>query len=1677
MNPNLMLVKPGVKALWEGERICQMNANGSLAIPSSKNELCRIKVYLDKQNLGGNEVGLGGHIPNVTDRQVTSPAIVKLYPPLLRRGAVLSKGHAKKLWTDIVGVPQDGWDGDLNVVKNGKYQHCVFAYKNNYEIGINDVECGRQLNAFLCYENVSVKDCPNPQQPPDQDVQLLANEKTRYSLGDNVTYVCPFWKAWNPPSNPPSPFRTSQCFGSLGWEYKLEDLRSCIKGDFCPPILLPRKGDPYTKAINVSTPADPEGRYAPGSNVTLECGLKNFSFSSGNTLETWTCQNNGEWTPINISMACIPQPNTTCKLPGDEDAIAFTDHYLVGSMVYCIHNESLQLSLTCTENLTWYPEDFTPCKGVYPYFEVTNKSFLLGKPKNRSLDGNFGAAAFCHEQFNSSGLPELKNRTEMESVVQYVLKHVDDGYVPLPYNILQFWKEGKLPENGSYNSTIFWKFQNGDPISNDLFSPGHPNDPENGHCSVLDLNDGRFWSANCSQPFDWALCQLNANDSCQEFSTMTNYTWNWPRFTAYGKAMQVHCRCGQVWLDSIPKTKREDFQCYGNIGYDIRSMTKCVEAYSRGCGSTSSSNRDRQDAFLIDPGEFCPPIPLPRKGDPYTKAINVSTRTDPKGMYPPGSNLTYECGQTNFSFSSGKIRETWTCQVDGKWTPENVSVACCPHPNTTCKSPGNEDDIALPDHYLVGTVVYCIHNESIQLSLTCAENLTWYPEGFTPCEGGCGEFPAVTNYSWDRPLLTLYGQAAQVNCSYGQDLPDSVSKTRSKSFKCYGNIGYDIRSMTTCIKGDFCPPILLPRKGDPYTKAINVSTPADLEGRYAPGSNVTLECGLKNFSFSSGNTLETWTCQDNGEWTPINISMACIPQPNTNFKVRPLALFLNGTQSDFFLLTFAFVLGGNSYSAFHAGPSVLACKLPGDEDAIAFTDHYLVGSMVYCIHNESLQLSLTCNENLTWYPTNVTPCKEVYPYFEVGNGSFVLGKPKNGPLDGNFGAAAFCHDRFNSTGLPELRNRTDIGLVAQAIMKYVDDGCAPLPYNILQLWKDGELPKYGSYNATSFWKFRDGEPISNDLFSLGHPNDPENGHCSALDPFNDGGFRDVNCSQPLDWALCQLHVNDSCGEFRTMTKYASHWPLYTAYGEAVQVRCRCGQVWLGSEPETRKKSFTCYGNIEYDIRSMTTCIEACGKSETQPSLEHADCLDLLNGCILSYKCNTHYNNSIDGVSLHWPEHPKFQCIENQWRHNNITCILYECFDEPTPSVNHAVLHSWKQNSKLINATATYRCESGYTYSSIRDSNATKKSICKTTGYWSEVEDCVPSYCPSDPPPANESMKLVWDKKERLIGNNSTYDCFVGYRFSVNESKLQNRNYEKSKDGLDVIKIQSRCQANMTWEHVPLQCVPSICSGNPPNVTGAVLISTNGGVTFDWNGSFEVGTNVIYSCPDHMTFPEGRNVTKSCIISGQWETLNETCNWFECPGSPPPPPDGGFSNWNGHLSPVGYSVTYRCPDNHLFNGTALEVRKECLPNGSWQPLNEVCLEMECHSDPPDPPVGGARFWNGSSVAGNRPRYSCPRGMEFETSGETLTLSCLETGEWEPLEKCIWVECLEDPMLLSMHFISNWDGTSRKVGTTFQYMCLIAFQTTVVGRCEETGKWSSPSLLDCDRKFQSFEESLL
>ena len=76
------------------------------------------------------------------------------------------------------------------------------------------------------------------------------------------------------------------------------------------------------------------------------------------------------------------------------------------------------------------------------------------------------------------------------------------------------WKEGNLFDEGPYVPEYFWEFLDGQPITHDFFVPDHPNDPENSHCSALQIvNNVGFLDVNCSQPFYWALCHLDVNDS------------------------------------------------------------------------------------------------------------------------------------------------------------------------------------------------------------------------------------------------------------------------------------------------------------------------------------------------------------------------------------------------------------------------------------------------------------------------------------------------------------------------------------------------------------------------------------------------------------------------------------------------------------------------------------------------------------------------------------------------------------------------------------------------------------------------------------------------------------------------------------------------------------------------------------------------------------------------------------------------------------------------------------------------------------------------------------------------------------------------------------------------------------------------------------------------------------
>ncbi|CAG0896512.1 unnamed protein product [Darwinula stevensoni] len=1224
-------------------------------------------------------------------------------------------------------------------------------------------------------------------------------------------------------------------------------------------------------------------------------------------------------------------------------------------------------------------------------------------------------------------------------------------------------------------------------------------------------------------------------------------------------------------------------------------------------------------------------------------------------------------------------------------------------------------------------------------------------------------------------------------CWKAWDPPD-VPPSPFRTSRCFGSLGweYDLEDLRSCVRnpGRPCPPI-------PSRRAEAVEVPActDPEGMHPPGSRFTHECSLDS-AFTSGETRATWICQDDGEWAPRDVPATCFPR------------------------------------------AAAACSPPGDSNATAFPDRYSVGSTVYCIHNESLQLPLACAEDLAWTPKGFTPCAEgcsanftffnriaveaflsirlaVYPYVEVGKKSFVLGKPKGESLDGNFGAAAFCHQRFDAAGLPELTTRTELESVAQAIRKHVDDGLAPLPYNILQPWKEGNLSKADLYDLRKFWKFLDGHPIPGDLFSPGHPSDPKNGHCSALNVSGNVGFRDVNCSQPFRWALCQLHVDDYCGEFPEMATYTWHWPLgSTPHGAGVNAHCHCGRVWLGTRPRTKRQVFKCFGNIGYDIRSMTACVDACGAGEPTPSLPDASCLDTIDGDTLRFECDIDFSAS-----------PAFHCIQGQWQHDGIFCI-HECYTGPR-AVSHAVLVEWEPRSRKFHATARYKCVEGYAFLSVGDPNATMESVCEVTRYWSEVEDCVPFYCHGSPPSPRRNMELVWDERKRFFGDGGTFSCLAGFRFSVEESQLQNRDYARSGDGLDVVEIRSRCRPDMTWEFVPWECVPSHCLRGPPNVNGTMHIDALGvshrvgdsvlyeceaeksfpdgstekhvrclesgewetldgchrvacsrdppdppqgslsdwdgkskafgtlvryscvqnhifaksnastmvskcmgdsgtwlpvedrchrpeckqepeaaplrgsrewkipslagtnvtyfcpkgqvfddernstnrsclttgewesleetchfthcpldppsppengnrlwdgsrkvgsianftcggnysfdfslrnhsiskrclsngaweelkelclpkpcsvdppaapvggnrvwngsnevgavaeyscgpkrlfqgtmravrktcqlggrwedlkeacvgvcegeppaamehglrirdpgsdavrgststyrceehfrfdppladgrltlkcqndrlweplrhrcrpvpcdgappkppeGVSLHWDGSVEVGTKVTYSCPDRMAFPEGRTATRSCVLSGRWEAFNESCSWLECLGRPPPPPRGGSYDWNGHSSHVGLEVAYRCPGHQLFDGTAVEVRKECLESGNWQSLDEICIIVKCHSDPPDPPVGGVRIWDGSRAVGSDVGYSCPRGMEFEKSGKKLTASCLKSGEWEEIEKCIWVECLGDPA--SMDVGTDWDGGDATGGWRASRRC--------------------------------------
>ena len=179
----------------------------------------------------------------------------------------------------------------------------VFLQKRSNLLMIITDLCANVRNKYTF-----IADCDGPPEHPNATVTLMGKGATNYSLGAQVTYVCPcgyWWKKRNSSSI------QSECKGSLGWTIHKDALRAmnCTPiptSLFCPE---PRNGsnvelvetDAYTKCYNLSS-IPPLQHTFPGVTLRYRCISPMFRFPNGMEEVEIFCKNN-TWIP-SIELNC-----------------------------------------------------------------------------------------------------------------------------------------------------------------------------------------------------------------------------------------------------------------------------------------------------------------------------------------------------------------------------------------------------------------------------------------------------------------------------------------------------------------------------------------------------------------------------------------------------------------------------------------------------------------------------------------------------------------------------------------------------------------------------------------------------------------------------------------------------------------------------------------------------------------------------------------------------------------------------------------------------------------------------------------------------------------------------------------------------------------------------------------------------------------------------------------------------------------------------------------------------------------------------------------------------------------------------------------------------------------------------------------------------------------------------
>ncbi|XP_017288668.1 sushi, von Willebrand factor type A, EGF and pentraxin domain-containing protein 1 isoform X3 [Kryptolebias marmoratus] len=493
--------------------------------------------------------------------------------------------------------------------------------------------------------------------------------------------------------------------------------------------------------------------------------------------------------------------------------------------------------------------------------------------------------------------------------------------------------------------------------------------------------------------------------------------------------------------------------------------------------------------------------------------------------------------------------------------------------------------------------------------------------------------------------------------------------------------------------------------------------------------------------------------------------------------------------------------------------------------------------------------------------------------------------------------------------------------------------------------------------------------------------------------------------------------------------------------------------------------YRCHSGYKLSSQTRLVCQEDGGWNGTAPSCVPAECetppspehgwvnvTDASLGSSVRYSCE-------EGYEL--VGEPVRHCVSGQlWTSDAPVCQPVSCGDPG------AIINGTAHGGEFVYLEVLhFECHPGFV---IRGSDTI---ACQADGKWNgpkplcDPVSCGPPVVPSD---------VTIEGKVYIYNSEIELSCQPGFMLKG--------------------KSRSVCQADGTWSHESLSCVPAHCGKPSPILHGHVLGSEfgyNSKVKYDCDEGYKLIGDATLVCqsnglwdkpPPHCDiiscdppedishgFVNGSSFSYNdvveyvcfegyevigdpmlrCSSQGLWEGSVPQCQPCACP-----PPEVQFGRVIGNGRACGDQVQFQCNQGHKLLGPSQAV---CEKGGLWSPGVPVCGRGRCNVAPPA--VLSAVLQGGMAKFPDIVTYRCRLGYLLKGSPH---LSCGRDGRWgEPRIRCEPVSCGSPPVVAH----AQVEGDVFTFPNKITYRCEDGFKPaseTASLSCQSDGTWSKHSI---------------